>query len=439
MTAFAAPTRLRRSEAGLSFVIGLNLCIAGLYTNFAVNIGGFWVPGIPILVGTIFLIPHLRNLYWLGWLVLFLTVSLVAGGSGPEFFNYRLTSWLQLIAAIGCAHIILCAMDFPETIRKTLFLWMIFVVGGVFLETEFSAFRAMSDAFRYAVFEGRFIYDSEVRDLREYGFVRPKLFTQEPSHVAKAFVVFGAGWYVLAARWRLPLLLACTALVTLFLGSPIILLVLPLAWFLDRVASGRSVSGVVAAGLPVLGIIAIAIGQVFSTRLARILSGQDASFVVRYQGPYEVALKTIEQYPIFGIGIGAKEALWEQIHVVYSPFFRSEWGASWLYSNYLSILGNAFANSLAFFGIVGAVIFYLLIAQWANRFDIKALVSLPVVLLFFQLDGALEGLRMWASIALVLGCYALANRNNFGKGLVGTAAAHSESPFARSRPDRQRG
>jgi len=423
MTTATTPHQRSQSKPGLSFVIGLNLCLAGLYTNVAVTVGGFSVWGFPVLIGALFLIPHVRGLVSLGWLISFLTVSLLAGGSGPEMFNYRLTSWLQIIVALGCAHIMLCAMDYPETVRKALFLWMIFIVGGVMLETEFAPLRAVSDAFRYAVFEGRFIYDSEVRDLREYGFVRPKLFTQEPSHVAKAFVVFGAGWYVLAQRRRLAVLLTCTFLFALFLGSPIVLLVLPLAWFLDRIASGRSVHGVVVASLPLLGVIAFATAQLFSTRLARILRGEDSSFFIRYQGPYEVALQSIEQYPIFGVGIGAKEALWEQIRDAYSPFYPWDLGSSWLYSNYLTILGNAFANSFAFFGIVGAAIFYFLIARWLDRLGITALVSLPVIFLFFQLDGALEGLRMWASIAIVLGSYAMGNRNRARKNsLVETAA-----------------
>jgi hypothetical protein len=83
-----------------------------------------------------------------------------------------------------------------------------------------------------------------------------------------------------------------------------------------------------------------------------------------------------------------------------------------VHDNRLYLLNNAFANSLSFFGIVGAVIFYFLVAQWARGFGIKALVSLSVTLLFFQLDGGLETLRMWGSIALVLGCYAMASGSN---------------------------
>ena len=189
MTAVATPTYSRRREAGLSFVIGLNLYLAGIYTNFAVKVGGFWVPGVLVIAGAIFMVRHTRNLFWLGWLMFFLTVSLVAGGSGAEMFGYRLTSWLQIIVALGCAHIMLCALDYPETVRKTLFLWMMFIIVGVILETTFSPIRDFSDAFRHLAFDGRFIYDDEVRDLQDYGFVRPKLFTQEPSHISKAFVV----------------------------------------------------------------------------------------------------------------------------------------------------------------------------------------------------------------------------------------------------------
>jgi len=72
---------------------------------------------------------------------------------------------------------------------------------------------------------------------------------------------------------------------------------------------------------------------------------------------------------------------------------------------YLDYFNNAFANSFMFFGLVGGLVFLALIAYWAWSFWVTPLVSLPVVVLFFQLDGALEGIRMWSSIAVVLGCY----------------------------------
>ena len=258
MTTVAMPTYYRGSEAGkLSFAIGLNLYIASIYTNIAVTVGGFLVVGVIGIAGAILMIRHIRNLFWLGWLIFFLTVSLVAGGSGGEMFGYRLSSWLQIIAALGCAHILLCAMDYRETVRKTLFLWLMFITVGVILETVFPPIRDLSETFRQIIFDGRFIYDYDGRDLLQYGFVRPKLFTQEPSHISKAFVAFGVGWYLLSSRRRFTVLLICTILTTLFLRSPFVLLALPLAWFLARMASGRTDFRIAAAGFPLLGIFVV--------------------------------------------------------------------------------------------------------------------------------------------------------------------------------------
>ncbi|MBX7435315.1 hypothetical protein JDV09_24905 [Mycobacterium sp. Y57] len=411
MTELASASYDRQSKGGLTFVIGLNLCLAGIYTNFGFHVGGRPATGVLVIAGAMFLVPHMvphmRSLFWLGWLVFFLTVSLVAGGSGAVLFEKRLTSWLQIIVALGCAHIVLCAIVYPKTVRKTLFLWLMFIVVGMILETIFSPIRELSDAFRHVVFLKELLYVDDVRDLNIYGFVRPKLFTAEPSHVASGFVIFGAGWYVLSSlRRRFILMLICTILAILFLGSPFVLLALPLAWFLDRMASGHAVFGLVAAGVPLLGIVALILMR-FSTRFADILSGKDTSFFVRFLGPYEVALKSIEQYPLFGVGIGAKPALDRHIDIVYSSF-----GSSWVDDHRLYLLNNAFANSLSFFGLAGAAIFFFLIARWAKGFGIRALVSLLVILLLFQLDGGLETLRMWGSIAVVLGCYAMARENN---------------------------
>ena len=404
MTALASPEAAGRS-APASFLIGLNLCLIGIYTNFAVQVGSIWVPGIPVVIGALLLLPFLRSSQWLWWLMLFLVMSLVAGGSGMEFFRIRLDSWIQVTVAISCAHVILCSMQFPRAVKKTLFSWLVFIVVGVTLEKFFPPFRELSDTFRRIIFEGRWIYDDPGRDMRDYGFIRPKLFTQEPSHVAKSFVIFGTGWYVLSSfRSRFTLLLVCTAIVTLCLGSPIVLLVIPLAWFVNRVAAGRAVSSIVVAGVPLLGLAAVLLSRLFSARFTGIRNGTDASFFARYQGPYEVAIRTLGEHPIFGVGIGAKEALWKEIYAVYSSIFER----SWLYRHYVEILSNAFANSFSFFGIAGALIFYFLIAKWMMDFGVPAKVSLPVVILFLQLDGSLEGLRMWGSIAVILGSYSMA-------------------------------
>lgn len=387
-------------DAPVAFLIGLNLYLAAIYTNIAVTVGGVVVPGVLGIVGAVFIARQLRNLWWLGWLGFFLTVSLAAGD--PEMFGYRLPSWLQMVTALAVAHVLLCNLDHRDAVRKTLAGWLVFITVGVVLEALFPPVREMSDAFRQWVFDGRFVYDNDARDLREYGLVRPKLFTQEPSHIAKAFIVFGTGWYLLSTRRRLVLLLGCTVVLAVFLRSPFVLLALPLSWFLDRLAVGKPVSGVAAAGVPLLGVSAVVSTQLFSTRFATIRSGADFSFFSRYQGPFQVAAETLDQHP-FGVGIGAKEALWEPMRTAYSPFYES---GSYLHTLYLNYFNNAFANSLMFFG-AAAVVFYLLVALWAKSFGVRASAALVVVLLFFQLDGALEGVRMWSSIALLWGCYML--------------------------------
>ena len=407
VTATTAPTHtLGVQEVPITFLAGLNLYIAALYLNVAVNVGGFVVPGVLGLAGAVLLVPHVRNLMPAVMLVGFLTLSLLAGGSGAEMLATRLPSYVQIVAAIGCAHILLCAMtSYATAVRKVLFAWMLFVTVGVILETLLPPFRDMSDAFRVWAFDGRFIYSSEKRDLAQYGIVRPTLFSQEPSHVSKAFVVFAAGWYVLAKPGgRLAVLVICTVLVTGFLRSPFTLLAVPLALFLARMASGRPTVSLIAAGVPLLGVLAYAFTHVFTARWQHMMSGGDFSFYSRYQAPYEVAAAAIERHPVFGVGIGGKEALRDEMYWALSRFMN----VGQMDGIYLDYFNNAFANSFMFFGLVGAAVFYALVAWWARSFGVTPWVSLPVVVLFFQLDGALEGVRMWSSIAVVLGCYAIA-------------------------------
>lgn len=406
-------------EVPVTFLVGLNLFIAALYLNVAVNIGGFLVPGVLGLAGAVLLVQHVRNVLPAVFLAGFLTVSLISGGSGADMFATRLPSWVQIVAAIGCAHILLCAMThYATAVRKTLLAWMLFVTAGVILETLVPQFREVSDAFRGWAFDGRFVYSSEKRDLSQYGAIRPTLFSQEPSHVSKAFVVFASGWYVLATPGRrFAVLLVCTVLVTLFLRSPFTLLAVPLALFLAWMASGRATVRVFAAGVPILVASVSAFPHVFPARWQHMMSGGDFSFYSRFQAPYEVAAAAIERHPVFGVGIGAKEALQDEMYWALSRFMD----VGRMDGIYLDYFNNAFANSLMFFGLVGAAVFYTLIAWWARSFGVPPWVSLPVVVLFFQLDGALEGVRMWSSIAVVLGCYVAARSR-------ASARRSSESP-----------
>jgi len=397
------PNTLGVTEVPVAFLAGLNLYIAALYLNVAVTAAGFVIPGALGLFGALLLVRHVRNLLPAVWLVAFLTLSLAAGGSGADMFATRLPSYVQIVAAIGCAHILMCAMtDYAVAVRKTLLAWMLFVTVGVILETLLPPFRDMSDAFRGWAFDGRFVYSSEKRDLAQYGIIRPTLFSQEPSHVSKAFVVFAAGWYVLATPGRrFAVLLVCTVLVTLFLRSPFTLLAVPLALFLAWMASGRATVGLFAAGVPILVASVSAFPYVFPARWQHMMSGGDFSFYSRFQAPYEVAAAAIERHPVFGVGIGAKEALRDEMYWALSRFMD----VGRMRGTYLDYFNNAFANSFMFFGLVGGLVFLALIAYWAWSFWVTPLVSLPVVVLFFQLDGALEGIRMWSSIAVVLGCY----------------------------------
>ncbi len=155
--------------------------MAGIYANFfAVNVGNYPYPGVAVLVGAAFLIPHMtphtRSLKWMSLIFLGFLVflSFATGGRDVNDTDGRLTSLLQIIAAVGCAHVLLSAMAYPpKTVRKKtlFFLDDFFIVVGVILESTFSPVRDLSDAFRHAAFEGRFIYEkNDARDIQQYGF-----------------------------------------------------------------------------------------------------------------------------------------------------------------------------------------------------------------------------------------------------------------------------
>ncbi len=165
----------------------------------------------------------------------------------------------------------------------------------------------ISDQVRTLLYVQDITYAENLRDQVLYGGVRPKLFTSEPSHVAKFYMVMLLVWYVTAsAWWRTPAVYSLLLAGVTVVQSPTMLVALPAIWAADLCRSRAGAGWLLAVALAPLGLTAAE--ALFAGRLEHILTGQDTSFIYRAVMPFDVMARVWADHPLFGLGIGAKES-----------------------------------------------------------------------------------------------------------------------------------
>jgi len=433
---------VHRSERRYVSLLLVNLFIFGVYTNIFFSItAGIFVPGAWVLISAALMLLHRPEclqkapIPYLAALLLFALFSTLAGNTGSAYLTERLLTFLIISTALGSTYIAICYLATlePQLLQRILGGWLVFLTVGCALEV-LTPLSALSDGFRQIAYSDRWIYQTNLRDVLTYGAVRPKLFTQEPSHVSKAFMVIGAAWFVLTTnRHRVMWLALCTLILVIFLRSPFVLLALPAAALLEwstRIAPRLSTNARFTAyvlmlpAIPLaIALLAAAVALIFQSRVELILAGNDFSFFARTIAPFELVGQVWQKYPLFGTGLGAKEALWEEFKIV---FGRST-GEGYLYSVYLSHFNNGIANILIYFGLAGSAVFALLTFAYFRSFGRWAAMPMCILtLVLFMLDGGFEGTRMWGYITILLVATLLARWR------ISQTAAHYAGPASRS-------
>ena len=81
---------------------------------------------------------------------------------------------------------------------------------------------------REKIFKGN-LYDADLRDIYFYGMIRPKLFTEEPSHVAKFYLICLFVWFSLSEnKVRYIIMLLFTVLGIVLIRSHLVLIIIPI-------------------------------------------------------------------------------------------------------------------------------------------------------------------------------------------------------------------
>lgn len=340
--------------------------------------------------------------------IIFATTALLSPGFA--FIDEKLLGLLQTVVSVVAGILVLKIMErVPRRILTTLFMFLGFAMAvGAYLEVA-GIVREASDAFRNTVYDrgGYQIYSRDDRDELLTGFIRPKLFTSEPSLLAIGFFVATNAWVILSTRiWTRVVAAALSIFMLAVTASPILLGSLFVTAIASYRAGIRGRAMVVAFGCVVAlaALATVAIPRVFEQVEDRVSDAVENSLTlklssenVRITFPYITAVDVLTHSPALGVGISGKEVIPQFSSLPLDPTY---------------MLGtNNLAALLIYCGLLGTYFVIRAFCSYLASIGVKsfALVAVTTVV-FSQMMGGFETPRMWAYLFVLFGAIAISDR-----------------------------
>lgn len=403
--------------SGISALRGILVaaCVLGIYTNVSISVGGGsrWYGVIAGVSGLALGARHFQRYPRLvasiiGFLGILATI--IAFGPNPA------TQWvakaklgaqmlLSLVAALGLG---LELISWPTELLRRGSLILAIGVGMLAILEVYAGLDVVSNLFREAVFGGEelFVYSSDSRDVQMHGGIRPKVFTQEPSHPARFCAVMLSMWFLLSkSRFKILIFTCVLSIMAFIMRSPTLILGVAV---IAIAALGKA--GVDAA-LPrrVLILITLLIVTCTVTIWTRLLpferarafsTGADTSNILRFVAPPQITYNVLMSRPLFGFGFGASEDASRVLLDVLSTYpninldLLEKRNGGW---------NNGFFQMVCFIGLLGS----FLVLLWLKYFvafiypDDFATV-LCIFFVVMNSDGGFAMVRPWMYIFLLL-------------------------------------
>ena len=390
--------------------------LLGLYSGISFYItDDLFIPYIFCGVTAIyFFIMNLKDLkaYHLSpfaFLAVITFIGIIFSDQMSEYFFERIKGFVQLFYSIIISFVFYLNLRKWKirAVSSLFFVLIIIILIGTCLEI-FTDFKDISDDLREKIFKGN-LYDADLRDIYFYGMIRPKLFTEEPSHVAKFYLLCLFVWFSLSDnRVRYVIMFLFTALGIVLIRSHLILIIIPIsivveAFYRKKIRlnfkikyKGIFVEKSFAILIILITIMLISsINTIVDKRVDQIISGDDDSFKLRFTGPIIIAYEVLKKYPIFGAGISGKEAIEEIINNVY-------YNLDVKYYSVYSFSTNLIMSYFIYFGVFGGIIFGIGIYILVKRQKIIKKNLLFIIFIFFsQTMGGFVSMRPWGYFFII--------------------------------------
>ena len=354
---------------------------------------------------------HIRtaNIAFVAGMVTISTISIILCPK-PEAWLHGVRGMLQLsYSCVMATGIYLELKQWSRSGLAKLFgiLLAIMTIGPV-LEI-YTPVKNISNAYRDTFYykdldSGQDVYDADsefgnARDLAISSHIRPSFFTQEPSYVALTFLISLVVWYkVTSPHWSRDLIYAAALGISIYaIHSPILVGAIPI-WIVGRPFSiGRiwTISIIAIVG-------SILIGTLFSQRFDFSSDADDKSAAFRVTIPYILACRTLQEYPITGVGIGCVEVYDKDIHLICLNAGASlEYMMSQTPIN--TALCNAFLVMIVYFGAVLTVLMILLFGYLIDTIGGRQFLYVGVAMIvMMNAQGSFVNVRLWTHFCLLL-------------------------------------
>ena len=336
-------------------------------------------------------------------------IGIIFSDQMSEYFVERFKGFVQLFYSIIISFVFYLNLKKwkPRAVCSLFLVFIILILIGTFFEI-FTDFKEVSDDFREKIFKGN-LYDSDLRDIYFYGMIRPKLFTEEPSHVAKFYLICLFVWFSLSEnKVRYIIMLLFTVLGIVLIRSHLVLIIIPItiiveAFYRKKVkfyvqnkykvlAVDKSFAILV---ILVAIILILSINIIIDKRVNQIISGDDESFKIRFTGPIIIAFEVLKKYPLFGAGISGKEAIEEIINNVYYKIDVK-------YFSVYSFSTNIIMSFFIYYGVLGGILFGFGIYIFIKRQKIEQIKYLFIIFIMYsQTMGGFVSMRPWGYLFII--------------------------------------
>ena len=401
----------------------VSLLLLGAYTNITIELGyGLSIPAvisgvaaICILMLNFYSIPKKHVIILLAF-ILIAVLSLLLSPDPLRYAWDRGKGLIFLVYSIAIGYAIFWEISKWENIRieRYFFIIAIVIVFGCILEVT-TPLKHLSDVFRDFAHHGK-EYIADKRDISMAGFVRPKLFTSEPSHVAKYFVISLMVWYSMAKLKRRDIIYFSLAILSyLVIRSPIIFVAAPIYVILKYgliVHQKNVLSKYIFISISALFFMlivlfvggAVKIGGVstglLGDRVDSMAHGGESSFNNRIVAPPLIAVSVLNNSPQWGVGVSGTESITDLIHKVFSDLgvYESQYKGGL----HRSII-NAFWLHWIYYGIMGGILTYFVLFLF--MYNVRARDYFSIFLIIFlmsNLIGSPNGVIYWITVMIII-------------------------------------
>lgn len=388
----------------------LLLILIFIYINIDISIAGVSSPYyIATFFGTLLVLKNINGVInnyskWLFFVFLILFSTLISFAKFGVNFSL-LPSLMQSIISVVIGFAAYYEIEKKKfKISKALNLIIIGLLIVVFLEVFISPFSSFSDLVR-SVFYNSGLYINDQRDIEQFGFIRPKAFSREPSFVTGFFSYLLIPYYCFAKNRYKALTNSFIYVFVLLTLSFSIKALVPIFIILTLHYSSRILTLKVSQIVKIFFLGSVLSGLViflFRDRIFNIIAGQDLSSFIRINIPAILSYKVLLNDPLFGWGFANKETI--ETEIVKNVFHFYAWIKA--NSENLSNLNNYFFGTIIYFGILGTAVIIKLMSHILGRLPLKVKI-LCIVLIFILgfTQGGWITLKFWVRFYIVLASF----------------------------------